>query len=412
MGARRFFCALCAAASLVALEAPKEAHVLVSGRQVAYLHAEPNPPEPRPLLVFLPAGPGDAAALWAELQPLAASRNWALLIPLASGATDDTAGALAAIARDYGGRSRLDPARMYLAGRGEGASAVFYAAARLPGLWAAALAIGGSPAPAMDTNRLFAGNTRLSPVLWVSGPGQDALRKRLLAAGYNLDRSGPPQGTAAQALDWLAARRLDPFPSAIDCESGNADFGRCYWAEMTRLDPSRRNDVLASTRIPPLTGAALALGGFGYEPSVPGPGVEVRWLPENYKGPLKLQDRIVSVGGKPLADAREYIQMMSREQEDRRAAVLVQRGKERLRIETHIVVPKREEAQTARLQAEFLSDSRELQIISRGLAEVKLTLPAYWAPCPVNWNGQDAGRIDAPGCWAISEGGKARRCGE
>jgi hypothetical protein len=61
--------------------------------------------------------------------------------------------------------------------------------------------------------------------------------------------------------------------------------------------------VLVSTRVQPVgSGASLDVGGFGYDRTAPGPGALVTWLPPNYQGPLKLNDRIVSVGGKAITD--------------------------------------------------------------------------------------------------------------
>src|SRR2546426_12676044 len=85
-------------------------------------------------------------------------------------------------------------------------------------------------------------------------------------------------------------------------------ISRCYWIEMTKFDPKQRNDVLKSTRVAPGSGASLALGPFGYDPLAEGAGVLVGWLPANYHGPLKLNDRIVSVAGKELRDGRDYAQ--------------------------------------------------------------------------------------------------------
>ena len=55
------------------------------------------------------------------------------------------------------------------------------------------------------------------------------------------------------------------------------------------------NDVLPSTRLQGSNGAALNLGGFGYKPDDPGPGVLVSMLPDKYSGPLKMGDRIAKV---------------------------------------------------------------------------------------------------------------------
>ena len=50
--------------------------------------------------------------------------------------------------------------------------------------------------------------------------------------------------------------------------------------------------------------------------------------------------------GKPIENARQYVELMSQKMENRRVVVMVQRGKDRLRIETSIVVPRRDPAVT------------------------------------------------------------------
>jgi hypothetical protein len=187
---------------------------------------------------------------------------------------------------------------------------------------------------------------------------------------------------------------------------------RCYWIRIARFDAGQRNDVLLSTRVRPGSGASLALGGFGYRPSAPGPGVLVEWLPERYKGPLKLQDRIVSLAGQAVADAAAYASLLEGMTEEKGVAVLVQRGKERLRLETKIVLPKREEALTARVQAEYFPDEKDVLVITRGVGELRLDLPKYWLPAHLNWNGADMGSADEPGCWLLSAGTPAAKpCG-
>jgi len=110
----------------------------------------------------------------------------------------------------------------YLAGAGASSAAVFYLAARVPELWAAALAVEGSPKAAVDTGRLYAANTQLVPVLWVSSakaaPGLE---------GYNLERRGPGETKVGQALEWLAGHQRDESPAKVDCETGNPELARC-----------------------------------------------------------------------------------------------------------------------------------------------------------------------------------------
>ena len=309
----------------------------------------------------------------------------------------------------------MDPNRVYLAGQGEGAAAVFYVASRRPDLWAAAVAVGGSARPAIDSNRLFGANTTNLPVLWLSA-GQDnqAAAARMQNAGYNLEFKLEPAANMAQVFTWLASHQRDPFPAVADCETGTPAFQSCYWIQMTRFDPTERNDALVSTRVPPIgSGASLDLGGFGYNRAAPGPGVLVAWLPPDYKGPLKLNDRILALGGKPLADAASYASLMDQADEEKPVVATVERGEDRLRIETRILVPKREEMMTARVQGRYDPARHDILVMSRAVTRMRLTVPPAWVPAAMNWNGTDLGTADAPGCWLLDEKNallSARKC--
>jgi hypothetical protein len=160
----------------------------------------------------------------------------------------------------------------------------------------------------------------------------------------------------------------------------------------------------------PGSGAGLAVGAFGFKTGAPGPGLEVEWLPDNYKGPLKLGDRIVSIAGKEIKNGQGYVDMMDEGKEEKRVGVILQRGKERVRIETRIVLPDRGGAFTARVQAQFLRDSKEVLVISREVGEMRLALPEYWLPAGINWNGNEMGKADAAGCWLLAAGAQARKC--
>jgi hypothetical protein len=167
---------------------------------------------------------------------------------------------------------------------------------------------------------------------------------------------------------------------------------------MTRFDAAERNDVLPSSRLQATSIAALDLGGFGYKADDPGPGVLVSTLPEKYSGPLKVGDRIVALDGREIADARRYADLMAQTKDERSAVVLVQRGKDRLRIETSIVLPKRAPVVTARVRAKYLPEDHEIQIVSRAVTQMRVTVPRQWVPAVLNWNGVPLERLESPGC--------------
>jgi hypothetical protein len=160
--------------------------------------------------------------------------------------------------------------------------------------------------------------------------------------------------------------------------------------------------VLASTRVTPGSGAALDLGGFGFKPDDPGPGVLVGYLPDKYHGPLKLNDRIVAFDGRPIENAKQYQDLMEKASEERPATITVQRGKDRTRIETRIVLPNRDAGLTARVEAQYLPDDREIQIVSRAVSEMQVNIPAAWTPAALLWNGLTLENLKEPGCWVLS----------
>jgi len=385
-------------------------------------------------LLWLGAGPGHAQTAKSPLlvllsgdeknwQAWSQQRGWDFVSVAHDPAWTDTkertldqrVKALAAEVEEIEKRPQVDATRVYLAAQGDSASALFYVASRVPDLWAAAVAAGGSPRAAIDSNRLFAANTGGLPVLWLYANKDDEdLARKLKSAGFNLETREPERASPSDALDWLAAHQRDEFPEAADCETGNPQFPRCYWLEIAKFDPAERNDVLDSTRVPPLgSGASLAIGPFGFDSAEPGPGVVIAWLPEKYQGPLKLHDRIIAVGGKELKDSAQYVQLMYQAFEEKPVVVMVARGKEHIRMETRIVAPRREETVTARVRGRYLPDLHEVEILSRAVAQIKLTLPAYWLPAKINWNGAEVAQADSAGCWLLDEQKEllsARKC--
>jgi len=352
-----------------------------------------------PLLVSLDAAP-------AQWESLAKAAGWRFLAPWAGTqekSVDTRIRSLDTQVTQARQAAGVDPGRIYLVAQGEAATALFYVVSRVPDLWTAAVALGGTPRPAIDTNRLYAGNSGAVPVLWLFGTPQDEpLAKRLKDAGFNLEWKVEPAATAQQVLGWLTQHQRDRFPARIDCETGAPSFARCYWIQMTRFDPAERNDALDSTRVKPIgSGATLDLGGFGFDTKAPGPGIVITWLPPDYRGPLKLNDRLVAIGGKPVKDPADYVHTMDETTEARSVAVTVERGKERVRVETRILVPQRQETVTARVQAQYTVEAHEILILSRAVTEMRVTVPAEWAPVALNWNGIEVGKAEAAGCWLL-----------
>lgn len=365
------------------------------------------PNQAAPLLVFLPGAPG-------QWLPPAGLRGWALVVVENAPTGDAGVKAIEAAIEQAKNKQPVDPRRVYLAGRDESAALVFYAVSRRPDLWAAAAAISGDPTAAIETNRLFSANAQLVPFLWVTEPQERealaAVRARLSSVRFPVEHRPPSEVGYDQLFAWFAEHTRDEFPEKVDCETGSAEFARCYWAAITKFDPARRNDVLEATRVPPGSGARLAAGGFVLAADAPGPGARVASLAPDYKGPLKIDDRIVAIAGKEILDARQYAQLLIEWTEAKTVGIMVQRGKERMRLETAIVLAAREEKATARVQAQFLPDTRELLVITRGVAELRVNLPPYWTPCPINWNGDDMGTVAEGGCWILAAGVKARKC--
>jgi predicted esterase len=340
-----------------------------------------------------------------QWEALAKGAGWRVITPGPAENPDARALAVADAVRKAEAAGGIDPGRVYLAGRGGAAALVFYTVSRVPDLWAAAIAIEGSPQPAIDTGRIFSANFQHVPVLWVSNrPGDQALAARLKDAGINLEwRAADKSLTDAALLAWLGAQSREQFPDRIDCETNSPAFAGCYWIRMTKFDAGERNDVLPSTRIAAAAGAALDLGGFGFNTTDPGPGVLVSTLPQKYSGPLKVGDRIVELEGRPVENARQYVQTMAKYTEEKPIVATVQRGKDRMRVETRVILPRREQLVTARVQAEYLPAEKQVQIVSRTVTEMRITVPDAWAQdTQLFWNGLVLEKLEGPGCVLLS----------
>ena len=368
--------------------------LLAAGREFA----QPTAPAKAPAVALI--DPGDAAQWETWAKPL----GWRVVAGPADQANIDARVQQLAKAVDQAvAGGTVDPARIYLAGRGEAAAAVFYTISRVPDLWAAAVALGGSPQTAIDTGRIFAANLSAVPVLWISnGPGDEALANRLRELKLNLEYHAAQGFTERAVFEWLAARRREPFPTEVDFETNSPTYARCYWIQIAQFDPGERNDVIGTTHLTANLKPLLDLGAFGYKTDDPGPGLLVNSLPDRYSGPLKLGDRIVALEGRSVENPRRYLELMAKYTEDKPVVATVQRGRERVRVETRVVVPRPEAMLTGRVQAQYSPAEREIQIVSRTVKEMRLTIPSGWAGARLYWNGLLLEKIEKPGCLALA----------
>ncbi len=379
----------------------------------SYLYSVSPSTEPAPLLLFL-HGEEQASRETMEMyfrqwQGVVSARGWHLVLPWTEGRfafhSDEGMRAVRAVVEDFRRQHPVDARRVYLAGHGDGSPGVFTAISRLPDAWAAALAIGGDANRAIETNRLYAGNAAHTPLLWLyeenRAPVLKSAIRRMQFAGLKGRFEAASEFGAEQAVEWLRQHSSAALPTSVDFETGSLDFRRAHWLEVAEFDFTQRNDVLATTRVDPGTGAFLRLGGFGYDPEGKGPGVPVKWLPQNYKGPLKLEDCIVSIAGKMVQDADHYAEIMEAQRESRDVGIILRRNDKNMRIETRIVIPKRDESDTARVLAEYLADPGELLVVTRGVKSLILQVPDAWVPLKISWNGTDLESATISGCWLL-----------
>lgn len=370
------------------------AYATISLLAAGALRAQPKP------AIVLP-DPRDAAT-W---QKWTSELGWQVIAPTIDSKLDaDTRAVVVADAvRTAIANSTADPAHVYLAGRGEDAALVFYIVSRVPDLWAAGLALGGSPKPALGAGRVFGANFTNTPVLWISdAPGDGELASRLKSAGMNLEWRDAKSVTIAKFFEELGKHARSDFPSVADCETNTAKFAKCYWLEPAKFDSGERNDVLPNTRIIDGSGASLDLGGFGYKLTDPGPGVLISYLPRDYIGPLKTGDRLIELDGQPVEDARDFDARLNKMYAEKLMVALIQRGKERLRLDTRVVLPRPDAMVTARVQGRYDPEFKTVQIVSRSVSEMRVTIPPQWVPSDLYWNGLAVEDLAKPGCYLLT----------
>ena len=65
------------------------------------------------------------------------------------------------------------------------------------------------------------------------------------------------------------------------------------------------------------------------------------------------------------------------------------------------------------MQGQYLPAEKEIQIISRTVTEMRVTVPGEWVPARLLWNGLTLENLEEAGCWVLSvqkELLRAERC--
>ena len=361
--------------------------------------AQSAAPGPKPAIVL--PDPRDAA----EWQKWAGELNWQVFAPPIEPKVDADTRALnlAAAVRAAIKSSTLDPAHVYLAGRVDETPLVFYMVSREPDLWAGAIAFGGSPKAALNSGRIFGANFTNTPVLWVSdGPGDAELGSRLKSSGLNVEWRDAKTLSIGGAFEELLRHAHSDFPPVADCETNTERFASCYWIGPSKFDAGERNDALPNSRVLDGSGASLDLGGFGYRLTDPGPGALISYLPKDYVGPLHTGDRIVELDGQAIADARDFDARLNRIYTEKPVVVMVQHGKEQLRLDTRVVPPRPDAFVTARVRGRYDAGAKRVEIVSRSITEMRVTIPEQWVPSDLFWDGLEMEKLDKPGCYLLT----------
>src|SRR5882672_8533344 len=152
-------------ATLGAQEPAREAKFQVAGSELRYLYADGSG---GPLLLILPGATDEPSVrkLFSQWYPVAAVRGWNCAMPFVAGVSDGAVKAVELVIADAKKRvPQIDETRVYLAGLGGSTPEVFYTLSRAPDLWAAALAIQGSPGQAVNSYKLYGANAQVAPLL-------------------------------------------------------------------------------------------------------------------------------------------------------------------------------------------------------------------------------------------------------
>ena len=101
-------------------------------------------------------------------------------------------------------------------------------------------------------------------------------------------------------------------------------------------------------------------------------------------------------------NAKQFQEILEKVSDEGHTVATVQRGKDRVRIETRFTVPRRDATVSARVQAEYLPAEKVIQIISRTVTEMKVTVPPESVPGSLLWNGLTLEDLKEPGCWSLT----------
>ena len=67
------------------------------------------------------------------------------------------------------------------------------------------------------------------------------------------------------------------------------------------------------------------------------------------------------------------------------------------------MIPRRDPVLTARVEAQYLPEDKEIQIVSRTIQEMRVTIPSHWAPdSKLFWNGLVLEKVETPGCLVLT----------
>ena len=77
---------------------------------------------------------------------------------------------------------------------------------------------------------------------------------------------------------------------------------------------------------------------------------------------------------------------------------MVQRGKNRERMETRVLPQRLDTAPSARVQGKYDREDKLVLVISRAVTGMRVTLPEEWVGSGLMWNGLSMDKIEKPGC--------------